>query len=326
MTTQDLKKWDALAEQSTLDHHFDFYQRNRLFTYLYVAQEEAANLSASLKGTYQGSLDPISYKVLSIFLPEVNIQNRQSDDYSETLANIVLAKIKNRVADENHSQKKFSVEPNKKEMFSAGLEVAKWSPWYAYPPEKFWCSPPPSLKDPIWTTGIRDIKNAQAKLNENNIKTIFRWAGIPNRFSDDWRNIANQYCFINTIPFKDLIESRTVLTISLYDTIIAYTTMKYHYQNIRPQIYDPRSIYLINVPKHPTYPAGHAAEGADASVILSYYFPANKNEWHQLADEEAATRVWSGVHFPVDLIAGKEIGSKVAQHVLKVFNQKQGQI
>lgn len=320
MSKNDLKKWDDIAKNEVDKNKLKFYQHARLFTYLYVAQEEAANLSCMIKGSYQGSLDPISQKILSLFLPSIT-KSVSSDPYSENLANIVFAKIEKRVKEENALKNEFIIPKEKQALYSSGLEVAKWIPWYATPPQAFWASPPPPPNSLEWKKGIAEIKSAQAKLTEENKKTVFRWAGVPDHWSDDWRSIANTYFFSHDIPFAKLINARAVLTISLYDTVIACMTMKYHYQAIRPQEYDPTSVYLIVLPKHPTYPAGHAAEGASASIILSYYFPENTKEWERLSREVSLSRVWAGVHYPVDIKGGEESGKKVAKKVLNAVNK-----
>lgn len=316
MSEKELEKFDSIAEQAADENKLTFYQHARMFTYLYVAQEEMANLSLMLKGSYQGTLNTISKKILILFIPNIKLSIEKSDPYSEKLADIVFQKIKKRAAIEDASKNKYEVPPIHQEMFSSGLDVAKWIPWLAIPPQKFWPAPPPPPTSPVWKAEILKIKEAQSNLTDENKKIIYQWAGLPNHWSQDWRRIANQFLIENNISFTKQLQVRSVLNVALYDTIISYITMKYHYQTLRPQIIDPTVKYYIKVPKHPSYPAGHAAESACAATIMDYFFSSQTNKWQALANQCSNSRVWSGVHYPIDLKGGKEIGNKVSNTVL----------
>ena len=105
--------------------------------------------------------------------------------------------------------------------------------------------------------------------------------------------------------------------IGLYDCSIVCFTAKYHFLDIRPKIYDPSITYIIDVPKHPSYPAGHAIEGTVASLILSHFFEEKSAHWKQMATESGLSRIWAGIHYPIDIEAGIESGTKVANKVLE---------
>lgn len=316
MNEKELEKFDNIAKKAVEDNKFTFYQHARLFAYLYVAQADMANLSLMLKGSYQGTLNSVSSKVLKLFFPSLVFPTDKTDLYSEKLADIVFSKIKKRVEAEDASKNKFTVSPDKQKMFSSGLEVAKWIPWYASPPQKFWAAAPPPVTSPIWKEELIKIKEAQSKLTDSNKQIIYRWAGLPDHWTQDWRSIVNQFLIQNNVPFPKQIQVRSVLNVALYDTIISYITMKYHYQTLRPKMLDPTQKYYIVVPKHPSYPAGHGAESACAVTIMMHFFPSQAHQWRELADQCCKSRVWAGVHFPIDLKAGKEIGTNVATTVL----------
>lgn len=310
-----------MKKQSVEKEGLTFYERTRLITYLDVAQSDAATLSLNLKGTYQGSLDPISRKVMGLFLKKVSLPEVQSDEYSNLLAKIVFEKVKQRVEKENSQTNEFVVPEKDKKDFSAGLIVAKWIPWYAAPSKNFWPPPPPKPDDPIWKEEVKKIKAAQEPMTDEKKKIINKWAGIPDQWSEDWRSFANEYMVAHNVPFGKMLQIRSALMVGLYDTVAAYATMKYHYQTIRPKVYDTSVTYIIEVPKHPSYPAGHSSEGSMGATILSYYFPSESTHWQQLAQEEGLSRIQAGIHYPIDIEAGHTTGKKVAEKVLQAVNQ-----
>lgn len=70
-------------------------------------------------------------------------------------------------------------------------------------------------------------------------------------------------------------------------------------------------------PRHPAYPSGHSTYSAAASALLSYFFPADAAELDILANNIGVARLWGGVHWRSDHIAGQRIGRAVASHVIQ---------
>lgn len=316
MSKGELLKWDAFTAHAIREGRIDFYQRMRIFTYLYVAQREAAFLSHTVKGRFEGSLDPVSYKVLSLFftnLPKPDLY--QEDAYSEALAKVVWKRIEQRVEKEDDSMNEYHVPREHQKAFSAGWNTAKWIPWYAEPAKAFWPPAPPPMSDPSWKVQIQEIKKAQTPMTEEKKQIVYRWAGLAYPWSDDWREIMNHYLFCKAIPFPKTLLVRSTVMMGLYDTILVYGQTKYHYLVIRPQVFDPSIRYYIKVPSHPSYPAGHSAESAVTATLMAYFFPSDASYWQQLAEECSLSRIWAGVHYPIDAEGGKRIGSKVAEKI-----------
>jgi hypothetical protein len=74
-------------------------------------------------------------------------------------------------------------------------------------------------------------------------------------------------------------------------------------------------------PRHPAYPSGHSTYSAAASKVLEYFFPEERDHWRRLANNIGMARLWAGVHWRSDHVAGKRIGEAVAQLVI---NQLKG--
>lgn len=65
-------------------------------------------------------------------------------------------------------------------------------------------------------------------------------------------------------------------------------------------------------PRHPAYPSGHSTYSAAASEILAYFFPSERPQLEQLANNIGTARLWAGVHWHSDHTAGQRIGRAVA--------------
>jgi hypothetical protein len=72
-------------------------------------------------------------------------------------------------------------------------------------------------------------------------------------------------------------------------------------------------------PRHPAYPSGHSTFSSSASTILKYFFPDEDSvmQLNLLANNIGSARLWAGVHWRSDHVAGVQIGRAVAQRVIE---------
>jgi membrane-associated phospholipid phosphatase len=70
-------------------------------------------------------------------------------------------------------------------------------------------------------------------------------------------------------------------------------------------------------PRHPAYPSGHSTYSAAASGVLAYFFPGEAAQFERLADNIGNARMWAGVHWRSDHIAGRCLGKAVAQLIIR---------
>lgn len=94
----------------------------------------------------------------------------------------------------------------------------------------------------------------------------------------------------------------------------------------RPFVVDP-SIKppLDHVPSpRQSYPSGHSSSAFAAARVISVLEPKLAAEAYSLATQVATSRVYAGVHFPSDVIAGALLGTAVAESVLRTTGVRRG--
>ncbi len=107
-----------------------------------------------------------------------------------------------------------------------------------------------------------------------------------------------------------------LLGVAGYNSTVASFDGKYAYWMGRPVHYDPSIVTLLPNYAHPDYPSGHATNDGATSAVLAYLFPRDAAYFTSRADEDAASRVWAGIHFPSGCAAGLTLGRGVAEQIV----------
>jgi undecaprenyl-diphosphatase len=79
----------------------------------------------------------------------------------------------------------------------------------------------------------------------------------------------------------------------------------------RPFVGDPRVHPSIGLPHDPSMPSGHAMNAFAGAVLLGAVVPRARRPLLALAALIALSRVYLGVHFPSDVLAGALLGSGI---------------
>jgi len=73
---------------------------------------------------------------------------------------------------------------------------------------------------------------------------------------------------------------------------------------------EPRA--LVHVPADPSFPSGHAATSFACAALLAWLTPLPRVALFALAALIAFSRVYNGVHYPLDVVGGAVLGLLVA--------------
>jgi undecaprenyl-diphosphatase len=108
----------------------------------------------------------------------------------------------------------------------------------------------------------------------------------------------------------------TLVAVALADW--AATALKAISDRPRPFVRYPEPKVLVPRPHDGSFPSGHAATSFAAATILSFAFPKAAPVFFVLAAAVAYSRVYVGVHYPLDVIAGAALGVLVATALLRL--------
>jgi undecaprenyl-diphosphatase len=86
----------------------------------------------------------------------------------------------------------------------------------------------------------------------------------------------------------------------------------------RPPLVYPEPEPLVRVPHQPAFPSGHAATAFACATVTAWASPRLAVPAFVLAAAIAWSRVYVGVHWPLDVLGGAALGVLVATALLKL--------
>jgi membrane-associated phospholipid phosphatase len=107
-----------------------------------------------------------------------------------------------------------------------------------------------------------------------------------------------------------------VLNTATSDAVIACFEAKYHYWTIRPSQADTTLVLAddVSLPNFPSFPSGHACSAGAFDAVLGHFFPDQRAEFTRIAEEQAMSRLYGGIHYRFDNDGGLALGRVVARN------------
>lgn len=198
--------------------------------------------------------------------------------------------------------------------FAMGINMSLFTPFVIRSADQFRLPPPPDFE-----TDMKELKNFKRTGNTDYI--AYYWA---NHGPDVWNDIASQKMFENHMMDDAPVAARVyaVLTAAYRDAAIAIFDSKYTYWGIRPNQYDSTYKPLISTPPFPGYPSGHAGIAGTTCAVMEYFFPADAQQFHKMAQECADSRFYAGIHFKTDNESALKMGAAIGKYIVETWMGK----
>ncbi len=174
-------------------------------------------------------------------------------------------------------------------------------------------------------------------------------AGTATPMVSVWNNVVRDLVRERGLPLVEAARAFALVTVSMHDSLQSSVTGKFVYGLWRPVTAIRRAdedlndateadaawTSLLNTPSYPSYGGNQASVAAGAARALELAFGSGEipvtAAWRQsngqpdvlhahpgvweLAEEQARSRVFGGIHYQFDSDAGKVLGTKVADYV-----------
>jgi membrane-associated phospholipid phosphatase len=197
-------------------------------------------------------------------------------------------------------------------------QMAMWKTWVLDSPSEFRSPSPPAYDSPEKAAELAEIKNFPRTPKTNSAAYFWEYAVGGLRAHQYWAGQIGRLVLESRLGDDPPLAARAyaLQNIATTDAGIACWDGKYTYWAIRPFQLDPEVKPLFPTPNHPSYPAAHGCSSTAEAVILGYLFPRDAAALAALAEEAAESRVWAGIHYRSDIVAGVALGRAVAEKVI----------
>ncbi|CAN5615426.1 hypothetical protein BH24ACT22_BH24ACT22_06170 [soil metagenome] len=147
------------------------------------------------------------------------------------------------------------------------------------------------------------------------LTAIMRWFTVAGTAGALWGFIAAGAFLVTGFQPRNLILPWAAIALSW--TVAEGT--KYLFDRARPFIHDTAIVPLTKTPSSSSFPSGHSATAAAGALTLSALYPVLIPGIVPAAILTILSRVYLGVHYPLDVLAGSTIGVVTALVLVVVW-------
>jgi membrane-associated phospholipid phosphatase len=98
--------------------------------------------------------------------------------------------------------------------------------------------------------------------------------------------------------------------------MVACWDAKYTYWLMRPITADPTLQTVFATPPFPSYPSGHSTLSSAVAEVFAELFPDAAAHYREKGEEASFSRLYAGVHYRFDVLAGEALGRRVGESVV----------
>lgn len=198
-----------------------------------------------------------------------------------------------------------------------GIRFATARPWLLDSAAQFRPAAPPEFRSATWLAAIAEVHQVAKARTPERTAIAQQWNSLDPWAP--WNEIAVAAIRRRRLSDADAARVLVVMNASATDAMIACFEAKYHYWTIRPSQADTTLSLAANVslPNFPSFPSGHACSAGAFDAALGHFFPAERATFTKVAEEQAMSRLFGGVHYRFDNDAGLALGRSVARHAVK---------
>ena len=197
-----------------------------------------------------------------------------------------------------------------------GIALVKARPWLIDSAAQFRPGPPPAFDSPAFKAAMEEVRRVARERTPEQTKIAQRWNSADPWA--EWNETAAAALRRQNASDAQAARVLAVMNVAASDAIIACFEAKYRYWTIRPSQVDTTLVLpdSVNLPNFPAYPSGHACSAGAFDAVLGHFFPNERAEFTRIAEEQAMSRLYGGIHYRFDNDGGLALGRLVARYVV----------
>jgi hypothetical protein len=198
-----------------------------------------------------------------------------------------------------------------------GITLATARGWLLDSASQFRSGPPPAFGSAVHNAALEEVRRVARERTPEQTKLAQKWNSVDPWAP--WNATASAALLRHHASDAEAARVFAVLNVAASDAVIACFEAKYHYWTIRPTQAD-STIKLaedVSLPNFPSYPSGHACSAGAFDAALGHFFPDERAEFTRIAEEQAMSRLYGGIHYRFDDDEGLALGRVVARYAVE---------
>ena len=335
-------RWNRLALQLVALHEVAPPKAARIYAYLSVAQDRAANLltddddrdrSPGNWATHTAINEASAQILRHLFVTELaftadeltiageaaKLHLRGGDDTGPTsagarIADALIARARTDRADATWTG---SVPVGPGLWLGTAPQLPAWGqlrPWLMRSADQFRAPAPPAFGSARFLADLAEVRRVSDSRSAEQLRIATFWADGAGTSTPPghWNEIATTLAAEHHLNERKTAHALALMDMAISDAVVGCWDSKYTYWVIRPYQADPQITTPIGKPPHPSYPSGHACSSNAAAGVLAYLFPRDAERVLAMATESGLSRIYGGIHYRFDIEAGRTLGRSVA--------------
>lgn len=193
-----------------------------------------------------------------------------------------------------------------------------WQTWVIPGGDAYRPPAPPASGSAAWRAELQAVQDAVAHRTDEEAEVVLAWAGGPGTATPAglWLEITRDLIVRDGLDGLEAAAVLALTSVAMADALICCWDAKYTYWTARPITADPTLDVLIPTPPFPSYTSGHATASTAAATVLGHFFLDDTSALLARAAEATRSRLWAGIHFPLDCEMGMVGGGMVGRLVV----------
>ena len=173
--------------------------------------------------------------------------------------------------------------------------------------------PPPAFGSPAFTEALAEVRHISDTRTQEQIDIANYWnVNQSPRSQTAFMGIARELIVSHHRSDAEAARIMFLMSAAAFDALIGCFDAKYHYWFIRPPQADAGIHTVFPTPQHPSYPSAHSCFSGAFSAVLADEFPSEGARMEAVAQEASLSRLYAGIHYRFDMVAGLELGRRAA--------------
>lgn len=195
-----------------------------------------------------------------------------------------------------------------------GIAATTARGWLIDSASQFRPAPPPAYGSPPWQASIAEVRRVARERTAEHTAIAQKW-NAADPFAE-WNATASAAIRRHQMSDAEATRVFAVMNVGVSDAIVACFEAKYFYWTIRPSQADTTFTLAekVRLPNFPSFPSGHACSAGAFDAALGHFFPGDRAEFTRVAEEQAMSRLYGGIHYRFDNDEGLALGRAVARY------------